>query len=154
MLWLSRILDDHTHAKPKHMLEGIKGVEVVALVEPEGPPIVSQLVDLCLDFVAGLAAEVGLDFLRDVEFVLDVLVSGGRCRVADVPDVRLPLTGILHEPTEVKEHRLGVDLAAEVEFELALELLGKLREISVEIAAYEVVQPLVGVLACISALPT
>jgi hypothetical protein len=145
---LSRVtLDDRAHASPKHMVEHIEGAEVEALVKPERPPILSPLFDLGLDFVAGLAPKVAWDLLRDTEFGRDVTVSGVRCRVADVPDLRLPLTGILHKPAEAQNHRLAVDVAAQVEFELALEFVGKLREISVQVAADEVVQPLVGVLA-------
>jgi hypothetical protein len=118
-------LDDRLHAIPKHLVERVEGVEVVALVEPERPPSVSQLVDLGSDFVAGLARKVAWDLLRDIEFGLYVPV--GRFRVADVPDLRLPLTGILHEPAEVQNHRLVVDLAAQVEFEFVLEFVGKLR---------------------------
>jgi len=115
-------LDDRTHAIPKHPVESVEGPEVVALVEPERLPGLSPLFDLRSDLVARHARKVLLDLLGDIEFGLDVPV--GRFRVADAPDLRSPLTGILHEPAEVQNHFSVGDLAAQVEFEPVLQFVG------------------------------
>ena len=46
-----------------------------------------------------------------------------------------------------RPHHFPGDLAFQIEFELVLEFGDKLREITAQVAADEVVQPLVGVLA-------
>src|SRR4051812_8649636 len=111
-------LDDRAHAIPKRRVERVEGPEVVALVEPEGLPGLSPLFDIGLDLVTRHARKVFWDLLGDIEFGLDVPV--GLFRVADVPALRRPLTGNLHEPAEVQNHTSVGDLAAQVEFEPVL----------------------------------